>query len=269
MGNGNQIDSGTFKGRLILPLVHSNFNGGVVLHSDDHGYHYNLSHGLAIPGIDETQIAVLGNGSLMSLSRNCFTPSTLPPASGGTELLTCNGFAAAEKHRRYHQQQQRSNSIATSTVHASAHTNSTLVDGYTPGQQLAVSYSHDGGVTWGPIRLHPDLPTPGCKASIIGYKGAVYWAGPYSTTRRENLTVLASDDDGLTFSRSLQIVPVGPAGSDDPNGYPTPGAGYSQLQCGLPMPLDCAIVWDNRQEFNYQPPYCNLSFVRFASADVK
>ena len=78
----------------------------------------------------------------------------------------------------------------------------------------------------------------------------------------------AAQDNGESFTRSLQIVPPGrPAGPGSP--YPSPGTGYSQLQCGLPLPLDCAVAFDDGQEFNYQPPYCNISWVRFASSDVK
>ena len=83
--------------------------------------------------------------------------------------------------------------------------------------------------------------------------------------KRENLTVLASDDNGEHFTRSLQIVPPGHMSG----GFPTPGTGYSQLQCGLPEPLDCAVAFDDGQEFNYAFPYCNISWVRFSSADVK
>jgi hypothetical protein len=108
--------------------------------------------------------------------------------------------------------------------------------------------------------------TPGCKGSLVGYKNSVYFSGPYSVTKRENLTILASDDNGEHFTRSLQIVPPGPPTK---SGFPNPGTGYSQLQCGLPLPLDCAVAFDDGQEFNYQPPFCNISWVRFASADVK
>ena len=40
--------------------------------------------------------------------------------------------------------------------------------------------------------------------------------------------MLASDDNGVTFRRSLRI---------DPG-----GAGYTSLQCGLPAPEDCAAL---------------------------
>lgn len=57
MGNGMQMRGGPFSGRLILPLVHDGYNGGVIIRSDDGGQNYNMSTGLHIPGIDETQIA--------------------------------------------------------------------------------------------------------------------------------------------------------------------------------------------------------------------
>ena len=44
--------------------------------------------------------------------------------------------------------------------------------------------------------------------------------------------MLASDDNGVTFRRSLRI---------DPG-----GAGYTSLQCGLPAPEDCAALGGRR-----------------------
>ena len=62
------------------------------------------------------------------------------------------------------------------------------------------------------------------------YKDAVYFAGPYSTTARHNLTILASDDNGGRFDRSLLLWPS--------------NAGYTGLQCGIPGDHDCAVVFD-------------------------
>ena len=45
------------------------------------------------------------------------------------------------------------------------------------------SVSNDGGDSWSRPRQHQDLLTPGCKGSLIGYKGAVYFSGPSSVTR--------------------------------------------------------------------------------------
>ena len=47
-------------------------------------------------------------------------------------------------------------------------------------------------------------------------KDELLFAGPYSETGRRNLTILASDDNGVSFPRSLLITPG--------------GAGYTGLQ---------------------------------------
>jgi hypothetical protein len=49
--------------------------------------------------------------------------------------------------------------------------------------------------------------------SVISYKGkadttpTLYYSSPYSNTSRINGTILASNDNGATFSRSLNIWP--------------------------------------------------------------
>ena len=103
-----------------------------------------------------------------------------------------------------------------------------------------------GGVGWTKPRAHPDLVTPVCQGSVTGYKQQLLFSGPYSETSRTNLTILASDDNGATFSRSLRI---------------TPGAaGYTGLQCGMPGDNDCAVVYDAGHK---------IDFVAFSSADIK
>ena len=74
MGNGVQIAAGRqHAGRMLFPLVHDSFNGAIVLLSDTGGKTWDYSHSenLIRPGIDESQIAPLANGSLMIISRNC------------------------------------------------------------------------------------------------------------------------------------------------------------------------------------------------------
>ena len=95
-----------------------------------------------------------------------------------------------------------------------------------PGSHaFAVSWSHDGGATWSAIAHQPQLVTPVCQvriarclwpavfrrkpvaqrgwlgvvqASIISYKGpqdsapALYFSSPYSTTHRQNGTILGA-----------------------------------------------------------------------------
>jgi len=94
--------------------------------------------------------------------------------------------------------------------------------------------------------------TPVCMGSIISHKGprdiagpALYYASPYSKTSRSNLTILASDNNGASFDRSLNLWPG--------------TAGYTGLACGLPGEQDCAVLYDS---------YQGLDFLRFASKDV-
>ena len=105
---------------------------------------------------------------------------------------------------------------------------------------FAVSVSDDGGESWGPISHQPQLITPVCQASIISYKGpndaapALYFSGPHSNHTRRNGTILASDDNGVTFSRSLNIFP-----------YANGTFGYSSVACGMKGENDCGVLFDN------------------------
>jgi len=72
MGNGIQIRNGTpHAGRVLFTTTHNSFHGCIVVYTDDGGrtYNYSRSENLTRLGIDETQIAQLGNGSLMAISR--------------------------------------------------------------------------------------------------------------------------------------------------------------------------------------------------------
>jgi len=127
--------------------------------------------------------------------------------------------------------------------------NCQMLGGGGGGNRFLWSVSDDGGVTWAAPRPHADLVTPVCQGSLLGYKDALYFAGPYSTTQRHNLSVLRSDNNGQHFSRSLNLF----AGN----------AGYTGLQCGLPGVQDCAVLFDGNGGT------CNgICFVSFASGDV-
>ena len=85
------------------------------------------------------------------------------------------------------------------------------------------------------------------QGSVTGFQNSLYFSGPYSETGRHNLTILASDDNGVSFTRSLLITKG--------------GAGYTGLQCGLAAgPHDCAVVYDAGGKINFVP---------FSSKDVK
>jgi hypothetical protein len=102
-----------------------------------------------------------------------------------------------------------------------------------------------------------------CQGSVISHQGpsdarpALYFSGPHSTHTRKNGTILASDDNGVTFDRSLNIFP-----------YENGTFGYSSLACGFasegsvagPDADDCGVLFDNGDR---------LIFLSFRSSDVK
>ncbi len=79
----------------------------------------------------------------------------------------------------------------------------------------AIATSQDGGLTWSPVTLVPALVEPVCQASILrcswpdaGKPGVVLFSNPAST-KRENMTVRLSYDDGATWpvNRTLYAGP--------------------------------------------------------------
>ena len=71
-----------------------------------------------------------------------------------------------------------------------------------------VSVSHDGGMTWSPIKQETQLPCPRCQASLIRYDEEwMLFCNPVSRESfegqfrlsRERLTIRASRDDGRTW----------------------------------------------------------------------
>lgn len=74
----------------------------------------------------------------------------------------------------------------------------------------AISHSKDGGLTWSPVELHPELVEPVCQASLIALPSHdLLFANPAST-RREKLTVRLSHDGGKTWPVSRELH-AGPA----------------------------------------------------------
>ncbi len=195
---------------LTVHVLHrcSADNGSAAVFSDNGGESWDWTGTLHQPGMDECTIAQTANGSLFAIMRSC------PPDQHGQ-------CAGVEQHPQA-----------------------------APGNfRFSYSISTDGGTTFGPIRLHPDLVTPVCMSSLFAHRsGALLFAGPHSETSRSNLTVLASLDNGATFTRSLVI---------------TAGAsGYSAMQCGLPGREDCGILYDEMGG-------SGLVFARFAFRDLK
>jgi sialidase-1 len=79
-----------------------------------------------------------------------------------------------------------------------------------------VATSKDGGLTWSPVKLDETLIEPVCQASILrctwpegGDKSRILFSNPAST-KRENMTVRISYDEGNTWAAS-KVLQAGPA----------------------------------------------------------
>jgi sialidase-1 len=87
---------------------------------------------------------------------------------------------------------------------------------YHKKNRRAVATSKDGGLTWSPVKLDEALIEPVCQASILrctwpdgGEKSRILFSNPAST-KRENLTVRVSYDEGATWPVRQQLH-AGPA----------------------------------------------------------
>jgi hypothetical protein len=184
---------------------------------------FNYSTGVDKLGLDECNIAQAANGSLILIARNCD--------------LSNLGQCGMMKHKQSLRNSRRGNSASVGS------------------KMFAMSVSTDGGEHWGPITHQPQLLTPVCQGSMISYQGptdtspALYFSGPHSTVTRRNGTILASNDNGITFARSLNIFP-----------YNKGAYGYSSLACGMKAEKDCGVLFDNGDR---------LLFMPFRSSDVK
>jgi hypothetical protein len=213
-GQGVQLRPGSPHAGRLLFGGQSDSYNGSVVVFSDDGWHYDWTDSLHKSGLDECSLAQLPNGSVMAIMRNC------------------------------HGQQCQLRRQPADEMGARA----------VGSKRFVYAVSTDGGVSFGAIEEHRDLVTPVCEASLLGYNGSLLFVGPYSEVRRENLTVLASDDNGRSFRRSLRL---------DPG-----GAGYSSLQCGLPAPQDCAVLYNN-EGYALGKGGSDLVFRRFSSARVK
>ncbi len=85
----------------------------------------------------------------------------------------------------------------------------------------AVSISHDGGITWGPLNRDPELIEPICQGSIIRYthganadKNRFLFSNPASKTDRVRMTVRLSYDEGKAWAAS-KLLHEGPSAYSD------------------------------------------------------
>lgn len=84
-----------------------------------------------------------------------------------------------------------------------------------------VAFSDDGGITWQDQRFDEALIEPVCEAAIRRYRwprgdepGVILFSNPAHTSKRMNLTLRASMDDGQTWPVS-QVIYAGPSAYSD------------------------------------------------------
>lgn len=77
---------------------------------------------------------------------------------------------------------------------------------YAGKSRRAISVSRDGGDTWSPVQLHPELVEPRCQANMLRYsfpsateKSRLLFSNPALPTSRQELTVRVSYDEGETW----------------------------------------------------------------------
>jgi sialidase-1 len=110
----------------------------------------------------------------------------------------------------------------------------------------AVATSSDGGLNWSPVKLDPALIELVCQASLLRYSwpesgkpGIVLFSNPAST-RRENLTVRLSYDDGATWPVSRVLNP-GPAAYSSMAVLPDQKLGCL-YECGTKAPYEKIVL---------------------------
>ncbi len=88
---------------------------------------------------------------------------------------------------------------------------------YAGKHQRAIALSHDGGLTWGTVRLDPVLIEPVCQASMVRYtlasetgKNRLLFSNPADTVHRDQMTVRLSYDEGKTWPVS-RLIYAGPS----------------------------------------------------------
>lgn len=117
----------------------------------------------------------------------------------------------------------------------------------------AESRSQDGGLTWTEPQDAPPLVEPVCQASLLRWdraksgRGRILFSNPAAPKKRVNLTVRLSDDNAVTWPRSLVLQP-GPAA-------------YSSLVALSETTAGC--LYENGD----QRPYERLTFATFTEAD--
>ena len=83
-----------------------------------------------------------------------------------------------------------------------------------------ISISNDNGITWSPVYSDNSLPEPICQGSLFSYfnkksgKSSLLFLNPADESKRQNMTLRISHDNGSTWAKSLALF-AGPSAYSD------------------------------------------------------
>lgn len=125
------------------------------------------------------------------------------------------------------------------------------------GNLRVVSFSKDGGQTWGQVWHDKTLLESPCQASLIRYtqrprytKNRLLFSNPPTSKERVNLTVRLSYDEGATWAVSKRIC----------DGR----SGYSCLVVLPDMTIGCLYERGENNDPNERRSFWKITFARFS-----
>jgi len=74
--------------------------------------------------------------------------------------------------------------------------------------------SNDGGATWSDFKTFTDIKEPICMSSIVKYNDTLYYSHPDDYYSRGQMTIAASDDNGISFTQR-KVIYQGASGYSD------------------------------------------------------
>ncbi len=79
--------------------------------------------------------------------------------------------------------------------------------------------SSDGGATWNSVVTDKNLPDPVCQGSLLAIKGkTIAFSNNANASRRDNLTLRISFDEGLTWAKNI-VIDAAPTPTDSYTAY--------------------------------------------------
>jgi sialidase-1 len=194
------------------------------LHSADNGLTWSTPRELTSAVKKPTwRWYATGPGNAIQLTRGAHARRLLVPANH-TEMnpqgrsISCSHVIFSDDHGRTWQiggieDEQTNESTLVELADGSVIQN---MRSYAGKHLRAIGVSHDGGLGWTHIRLDPALPEPVCQGSLLRWtwpdgtqKNRILFSNPAST-KRENLTVRLSYDEGVSWP-SAKVLSAAPA----------------------------------------------------------